>query len=192
MMPPSPWRLRKRREPNAKPNGLCQKRIEHLHILHSGPMFRSRVRDRRKPAGRRSQPGHPGRDWRSLHGRRKPLTRRSLLRSAAIGSTALAATAFAKPFIHSAFSAGTLDVGLWDHWVPGGNEPWKKLARGVGRQEPRRRQSRLHHLAGRQAQPSRSRPRRRPGPGMTSCASATRSPAPMPKNSNRSMRSPPL
>ncbi len=64
--------------------------------------------------------------------RRKPLTRRSLLQSAAIGTTALAATAFAKPFIHSAFSAGTLDVGLWDHWVPGGNEPWKKLAEEWG------------------------------------------------------------
>ena len=63
---------------------------------------------------------------------RKPLTRRSLLQSAAIGTTALAATAFSKPFIHSAFSAGTLDVGLWDHWVPGGNEPWKKLAREWG------------------------------------------------------------
>ena len=30
------------------------------------------------------------------------------------------------------FSAGTLDVGLWDHWVPGGNEPWKKLAEEWG------------------------------------------------------------
>ena len=63
---------------------------------------------------------------------RKSLTRRSLLRSAAIGSTALATTTFAKPFIHSAFSAGTLDVGLWDHWVPGGNDAWKKLAKEWG------------------------------------------------------------
>src|SRR3954452_16462057 len=63
---------------------------------------------------------------------RKPLTRRNLLRSVALGSTALAATTFGKPFIHSAFSAGTLDVGLWDHWVPGGNEPWKKLAQEWG------------------------------------------------------------
>jgi len=46
---------------------------------------------------------------------RKSLTRRSLLQSAAIGSTALAAATFGKPFIHSAFSAGTLEVGLWDH-----------------------------------------------------------------------------
>ena len=63
---------------------------------------------------------------------RKSLTRRNLLRSAALGSTALAAKSFGMPFIHSAFSAGTLDVGLWDHWVPGGNEPWKKLAKEWG------------------------------------------------------------
>ena len=25
-------------------------------------------------------------------------------------------------------AGGTLKVGLWDHWVPGGNEPWKRLA----------------------------------------------------------------
>ena len=94
-------------------------------------MFRSRVRDQRKPAGRRVNPAiRAGLEESPC--RRKPLTRRSLLRSAAIGSTALAATAFAKPFIHSAFSAGTLDVGLWDHWVPGGNEPWKKLAKEWG------------------------------------------------------------
>src|SRR3954462_5919567 len=63
---------------------------------------------------------------------RKSLTRRSLLRSAAIGSTALATATFAKPFIHSAFSAGTLAVGLWDHWVPGGNDAWTKLAQEWG------------------------------------------------------------
>src|SRR4051794_39374878 len=58
-------------------------------------------------------------------------TRRSLLRSAAIGSTALAMATF-KPFVHGATAGGTLNVGLWDHWVPGGNEPWKRLAREWG------------------------------------------------------------
>ena len=56
------------------------------------------------------------------------LTRRRLLRSAAIRSTAFAMATLAKPFIHGAAAGGTLKVGLWDHWVPGGNEPWKRLA----------------------------------------------------------------
>ena len=60
------------------------------------------------------------------------LTRRRLLRSAAIGSTALAVASLAKPFVHGASAGGTLNVGLWDHWVPGGNEPWKRLAREWG------------------------------------------------------------
>ena len=38
----------------------------------------------------------------------------------------------AKPFMHGASAGGTLNVGLWDHWVPGGNEPWKRLAREWG------------------------------------------------------------
>ena len=122
---------------------------------------------------------------------RKPLTRRSLLQSAAIGTTALAATAFSKPFIHSAFSAGTLDVGLWDHWVPGGNEPWKKLAREWG--DKNHVDVNLDFITSQGDKLNITiAPRRRPGPGMTSCASATRSPAPIPKNSNRSMRLPPL
>ena len=65
--------------------------------------------------------------------RPESLTRRSLFTwSAAIGSTALATATFAKPFIHSAFLAGRLEVGLWDHWVPGGDEAWKKLAKEWG------------------------------------------------------------
>ena len=64
--------------------------------------------------------------------RPESLTRRSLLRSAAIGSTAVAMAIFAKPFVHGAAAAGTLNVELWDHWVPGGNEPWKRLAREWG------------------------------------------------------------
>ncbi len=56
------------------------------------------------------------------------LTRRRVLRTAAVGSTAFAMATLAKPFIHGAAAGGTLRVGLWDHWVPGGNEPWKRLA----------------------------------------------------------------
>ena len=48
------------------------------------------------------------------------LTRRHFL--AAAGSTALAA-----PFVRGAHAAGKLTVGLWDHWVPTGNEALKAL-----------------------------------------------------------------
>ena len=50
------------------------------------------------------------------------LTRRTLLRSAAL------ATATA-PFMRGAHAAGKLNVGFWDHWVPGANEVLTKLCR---------------------------------------------------------------
>ena len=28
----------------------------------------------------------------------------------------------ASPFVHRANAAGTLTIGMWDHWVPGANE----------------------------------------------------------------------
>jgi ABC-type glycerol-3-phosphate transport system substrate-binding protein len=50
------------------------------------------------------------------------LTRRTVLNAAALATTALAAS-----FVHSAFAAGKLSCGFWDHWVPGANEPLAKL-----------------------------------------------------------------
>ena len=49
------------------------------------------------------------------------LTRRSILR----GMTA--ATAISAPFVRGAFAAGKLNVGFWDHWVPGANDVLAKL-----------------------------------------------------------------
>src|SRR5262249_53723986 len=48
------------------------------------------------------------------------LTRRRILQSAS-------ATALVMPFVHSAFAAGKLAVGFWDHWVPGANNTLTKL-----------------------------------------------------------------
>jgi ABC-type glycerol-3-phosphate transport system substrate-binding protein len=59
-------------------------------------------------------------------------TRRTVLKKFALGSTALVAGSLATPFVHGAFAAGKLEIGLWDHWVPGGNEAWKKLAKEWG------------------------------------------------------------
>ncbi len=54
------------------------------------------------------------------------LTRRSVLAAAAL-ATATGAT-LAAPFARGAYAAGRLNVGFWDHWVPGANEAVRKLA----------------------------------------------------------------
>ena len=45
-------------------------------------------------------------------------SRRSLLKSAALGS----ATALTAPYVRGAYAAGSLSLGVWDHWVPGAND----------------------------------------------------------------------
>jgi hypothetical protein len=44
-------------------------------------------------------------------------SRRSVLKSAALGSVA----ALAAPYVKGSYAAGTLALGIWDHWVPGAN-----------------------------------------------------------------------
>ena len=53
---------------------------------------------------------------------RTRLTRRTLLQTAAT-------TAVVAPFAHSAYAAGKLSVGFWDHWVPGANDTLTKLCK---------------------------------------------------------------
>ena len=43
------------------------------------------------------------------------------------GSAAAAATMVAAPFVRTAHAAGSLNVGMWDHWVPGANAVTEKL-----------------------------------------------------------------
>src|SRR3954454_21749904 len=50
------------------------------------------------------------------------LTRRRALQTAAVATTALS-----MPFVRGARAAGSLSVAFWDHWVPGANEPLRKL-----------------------------------------------------------------
>ncbi len=54
--------------------------------------------------------------------------RRSLLKSAALGSVA----ALAAPYVRSSFAAGSLALGVWDHWVPGANNALIKLCNEWG------------------------------------------------------------
>ena len=45
-------------------------------------------------------------------------TRRTILKTAALGSVA----AIAAPYVKDSHAAGTLALGVWDHWVPGANK----------------------------------------------------------------------
>ena len=55
-------------------------------------------------------------------------TRRSLLKSAALGSAA----AIAAPYVKDSYAAGSLSLGVWDHWVPGANNTLTKLCNEWG------------------------------------------------------------
>ena len=43
------------------------------------------------------------------------------------GSAAATAAMVAAPFVRTAYAAGKLEVGMWDHWVPGANAVTEKL-----------------------------------------------------------------
>src|SRR6476620_7251183 len=49
---------------------------------------------------------------------RKPFTRRRFMAT----SAAVSASMIAAPFVRSAHAAGSLTIGMWDHWVPGAND----------------------------------------------------------------------
>ena len=55
--------------------------------------------------------------------KRKPLTRRRFIATSAAAS----ATTIAAPFVHTAGAAGSLTMGLWDHWVPGANKAMTEI-----------------------------------------------------------------
>ncbi len=55
-------------------------------------------------------------------------TRRQFLKTTALATTAV----LAAPYVKTAHSAGTLSLGLWDHWVPGANEVLEKICKAWG------------------------------------------------------------
>jgi len=55
-------------------------------------------------------------------------TRRQMLKSAALGSVA----AVAAPYVKGVYAAGSLSLGVWDHWVPGANNTLTKLCNEWG------------------------------------------------------------
>jgi ABC-type glycerol-3-phosphate transport system substrate-binding protein len=44
-----------------------------------------------------------------------------------VATSAAATAALAMPYISRAYAAGSLSIGLWDHWVPGANEMQTKI-----------------------------------------------------------------
>jgi hypothetical protein len=62
------------------------------------------------------------------HSTRRNPTRRSVLKTAALGSVA----AIAAPYVRTAYAAGTLTLGCWDHWVPGANNTLTALCNEWG------------------------------------------------------------
>ena len=59
----------------------------------------------------------------------RKLSRRRFVARAGAGAAAVAAGTLAAPFVRTAFAAGSLSVGMWDHWVPGANAVMEKLIR---------------------------------------------------------------
>jgi ABC-type glycerol-3-phosphate transport system substrate-binding protein len=59
------------------------------------------------------------------------VTRRRFLKTTAAAS----ATLVAAPFVRHAHAAGSLSVGFWDHWVPGGNKPTEEICRAWAEKE---------------------------------------------------------
>src|SRR5215831_19450276 len=55
-------------------------------------------------------------------------TRREIIKSAALGSAA----AIAAPYVKGVYAAGSLSLGVWDHWVPGANNTLSKLCNEWG------------------------------------------------------------
>ena len=54
---------------------------------------------------------------------RTALTRRRFIATSAAASV----TTVAAPFVHTAGAAGSLSLGLWDHWVPGANKAMTEI-----------------------------------------------------------------
>ena len=45
------------------------------------------------------------------------------------GTASVASTFVAAPFVRTAHAAGKLSIGMWDHWVPGGNQAFTDLVK---------------------------------------------------------------
>src|SRR5262245_10706801 len=82
-----------------------------------------------KNASRRA--GHAAPVTKGVKLMRKRLTRRQFLAATAGTSAGL----IAAPYVSGVHAAGSLTVGLWDHWVPGANDVALKIINEWGEKE---------------------------------------------------------
>src|SRR5689334_525279 len=57
---------------------------------------------------------------------------RKLSRRGFVAGSAAAAGLMSAPFVRGAYAAGSLTIGLWDHWVPGANDVQEKIIKEWG------------------------------------------------------------
>lgn len=65
----------------------------------------------------------------------RKISRRRFMAQTGAGAAVAATGNLAAPFVHTAFAAGSLTVGMWDHWVPGANAVTEKLIRDWAEKE---------------------------------------------------------
>ncbi|MGD9805301.1 MAG: ABC transporter substrate-binding protein [Hyphomicrobiaceae bacterium] len=63
--------------------------------------------------------------------RRSRMSRRRFV----AGTAATTAAVITAPYVHTAHAAGSLTIGMWDHWVPGANAATEKLVKEWGEKE---------------------------------------------------------
>jgi len=68
-----------------------------------------------------------------VHG--KISRRRFMVQTGGAAVAAAAASNLAAPFVRTAHAAGSLNVGMWDHWVPGANASMEKQIRDWAEKE---------------------------------------------------------
>lgn len=56
------------------------------------------------------------------------MSRKRISRRRFIAGSAAAAAAISAPHVSTSYAAGSLSLGMWDHWVPGGNKVFDEVA----------------------------------------------------------------
>ena len=63
------------------------------------------------------------------------MSRKRISRRRFIAGTAATAAAISAPHVSTSYAAGKLSLGMWDHWVPGGNKIMDEIAQEWAQKE---------------------------------------------------------
>jgi ABC-type glycerol-3-phosphate transport system substrate-binding protein len=63
------------------------------------------------------------------------MSRKRITRRRFIAGSAATAAAISAPYVSTAYAAGKLSLGMWDHWVPGGNKVFDEIAQEWAKKE---------------------------------------------------------